>query len=144
MDNRNEYLYAISKGKLLKKETNMEIFEFLREIQNKYNSVLELETEVTLVDTHNVNFLQTKFSNVSFLRDSEYTMFVEEKPNRLVRFFLAMLIVLITTTMCYLLIKSSVDWATMSKIELNKLKANKLEEITRTINDQYSYILNNE
>jgi len=53
------------------------------------------------------------------------------------RFFFAFIIVIITSSLCFFLVKSSIDWAINSKAELNRLqelaRKDVIEEISRKV-----------
>lgn len=52
------------------------------------------------------------------------------KSNRLTRFVWAFLLMIIVSIAIFFLVKYSIDWATSSRNELNKLKDQKLKEVT--------------
>ena len=96
------------------------------------------------VKKYNMEFIQKKLDvhTISTIKAGKYFILAEQTTNRFMRFVWASLIVLITSIACFLLVKGSIDWATSSKTELNKLKANQLEEVTKEINTKYSYVMN--
>ena len=61
----------------------------------------------------------------------------EKQKNRLTRFIWALLFVILFTVGLFFIVKSSVDWATRSKGELNKLKDQRMREITDLLNNEF-------
>jgi len=60
-----------------------------------------------------------------------------ETQSKTWRFISTFIIVAIASTLSFLLVKSSVDWAGNSKIELNRMKDEELTRITEEINQKY-------
>ena len=60
---------------------------------------------------YNLNLVETKleFNPIDFV-NSSYLILSEQSPNRLSRFFLAIFIVLVSSIICFLLVKYSIDW----------------------------------
>jgi len=72
------------------------------------------------------NFLSNKFKKLK----------IEKKINRLSRFLWSLLLVIIVTVVVFFFIKSSIDWATSSRQELNKLKDQRMRDVTEILNNQ--------
>jgi predicted PurR-regulated permease PerM len=72
------------------------------------------------------NFLSNKFKKLK----------IEKKINRLSRFLWSLLLVIIVTVIVFFFIKSSIDWATSSRQELNKLKDQRMRDVTEILNNQ--------
>jgi hypothetical protein len=74
------------------------------------------------------------------LHDNTNFIAAEQETNRLVRFIWAFLIVMLSSVGCFLCVKGSIDWATNSQTELNKMKDAQLRAISEEINAKYAYI----
>ena len=89
---------------------------------NKLNS--NKNNKSVLIETK--NFLSNKFKKIK----------IEKKINRLSRFLWSLLLVIIVTIIVFFFIKSSIDWATSSRQELNKLKDQRMRDVTEILNNQ--------
>eukprot|EP00340_Litonotus_pictus_P005704 CAMPEP_0170519016 /NCGR_PEP_ID=MMETSP0209-20121228/4570_1 /TAXON_ID=665100 ORGANISM="Litonotus pictus, Strain P1" /NCGR_SAMPLE_ID=MMETSP0209 /ASSEMBLY_ACC=CAM_ASM_000301 /LENGTH=314 /DNA_ID=CAMNT_0010804783 /DNA_START=185 /DNA_END=1129 /DNA_ORIENTATION=- len=69
---------------------------------------------------------------------------VKEKPNKGIRFLISFGMLLASSIISFLLVKSSVDWATYSKGELNRFNEAKSKEIAEIINEKFSYVRRND
>ena len=76
------------------------------------------------------NIKKEKTSFFSFLEE-------ENKKNRLSRFIWAFIFVIIFTVGLFFIVKNSVDWANMSRGELNKMKDQRMREITELLNNEF-------
>ena len=125
------------------KVVNDEFFSF---ILNKYNIKTKIEAAITKANETLASVIEEKndtdpedVQNVSLI-EKKRKLFVQKKQtvlaekkdnnNRLTRFIWASLMVLIFSIAVFFFVKYSIDWATASKTELNKLKDQKLREIT--------------
>ena len=87
-------------------------------------------------------------SNLNFNKINRNTfILLQETKNRLLRMIWAFLLVLLISAICFVLVKSSIDWVNIfiiqaqnSKQELNKMKDNRLRAIADDINRKYSFI----
>jgi predicted PurR-regulated permease PerM len=77
-------------------------------------------------------FIQTKY----YLSNKIKKLKIEKKINRLSRFLWSLLLVIIVTIIVFFFIKSSIDWATSSRQELNKLKDQRMRDVTEILNNQ--------
>ena len=77
-------------------------------------------------------FIQTK----NYLSNKIKKLKIEKKINRLSRFLWSLLLVIIVTIIVFFFIKSSIDWATSSRQELNKLKDQRMRDVTEILNNQ--------
>lgn len=100
--------------------------------------VYDLNLAQLKVDSVSSSFLHSPISN------SQYFILVEESTNRTMRFIWAMLIVVATSIGCFLLVKSSVDWANSSQTELNKMKMNYMNDVIKEVKTNHTYIPNTE
>lgn len=125
------------------KAVNDEFFSF---ILNKYNIKNKLQAAISKANEILTSVIEAKndtdqesIQNVSLI-EKKKKLFVQKKQivlaekkennNRLTRFIWALLMVLIFSIAVFFFVKYSIDWATASKTELNKLKDQKLREIT--------------
>jgi hypothetical protein len=93
----------------------------IKENKGTDTSFLEKQSIITLDKVENsklfvndeyvLNLMQTKieFNPIDYLT-SEYLELSEQATNRLSRFLLAFFIVLISSLLCFLLVKYSIDW----------------------------------
>ena len=77
-------------------------------------------------------FIQTKNYSSNEIKKLK----IEKKINRLSRFLWSLLLVIIVTIIVFFFIKSSIDWATSSRQELNKLKDQRMRDVTEILNNQ--------
>ena len=77
-------------------------------------------------------FIQTK----NYLSNKIKKLKIEKTINRLSRFLWSLLLVIIVTIIVFFFIKSSIDWATSSRQELNKLKDQRMRDVTEILNNQ--------
>jgi len=77
---------------------------------------------------------------VRSLNSQNQFILAEQTGNRFVRFIWAFLIVLVSSIACFLCVKGSIDWATSSQTELNKMRDAQLRSISEDINTKYSYV----
>lgn len=125
------------------KAVNDEFFSF---ILNKYNIKNKIQAAISKANETLTSVIEAKndtdpesIQNVSLI-EKKKNLFVQKKQivlaekkennNRLTRFIWALLMVLIFSIAVFFFVKYSIDWATASKTELNKLKDQKLREIT--------------
>jgi translation elongation factor EF-1alpha len=128
------------------------VFKSKAEVKD-LQSFLEIETKVEFInedesflnENYSMNMIQTKIEHISAndLRQG-YFILAQQTPNRLFRFLGAFLIVLVQSLGCFLFIKSSVDWATASQTELNKIKMTQFEDVTKKVKEKFSFIVNTE
>ena len=131
--NENEINNIIQKSKEInnnvsKDEFNKEnVYELITSILNYLNSI-----ENTLLKSKNnkKNNKKEESSFYSFLQE-------ENKKNRLSRFIWALIFVIIFTVGLFFIVKNSVDWANMSRGELNKMKDQRMREITELLNNEF-------
>ena len=62
--------------------------------------------------------------------------FIEFNKTKTMRLFWSMLIVVLSSLICFLLVKYSIDWATISKSELNKLRDAQFRAISDEIHEK--------
>lgn len=130
----DEYINYIFKKLNLKEEIAKEIEKY-KKTQSPSPKVREKNTN------SNVSFIEKKkgkkknrFVQISSKTKKFYAyIFAEKKENRLTRFIWSFLMVLIFSISIFFFVKYSIDWATASKTELNKMKDLKLREITDII-----------
>jgi len=91
----------------------------------------ELNLKKNKKNTYTV-FIQAK----NFLSNKFKKLKIEKKINRLSRFLWSLLLVIIVTVVVFFFIKSSIDWATSSRQELNKLKDQRMRDVTEILNNQ--------
>jgi len=115
--------------------TQIKIMKSEKKKNNNYNN-----QKKNLVSTNKLNsnknnksvFIQTK----NFLSNKFKKIKIEKKINRLSRFLWSLLLVIIVTIIVFFFIKSSIDWATSSRQELNKLKDQRMRDVTEILNNQ--------
>ena len=115
--------------------TQIKIKKSEKKKNNNYNN-----QKKNLVSTNKLNsnknnksvFIQTK----NFLSNKFKKIKIEKKINRLSRFLWSLLLVIIVTIIVFFFIKSSIDWATSSRQELNKLKDQRMRDVTEILNNQ--------
>lgn len=129
---------AFIQEKLLIKSGNE---NFKNKENNSYNSI---NVETTLIQEKKnkvINFSKDNFStNLIQLGSFNGLNRVFDKPNKGARFLISFTLLLITSVISFLLVKSSVDWATNSKTELNRFREEKAKYLSDLINDKFSYI----
>lgn len=112
--------------------------EIAKEIE-KFKQALSAVMPQQETDSSNVSFIEKKkkekkknrFVQISSKSKKFYSyIFAEKKENRLTRFIWSFLMVLVFSISIFFFVKYSIDWATASKTELNKMKDQKLREIT--------------
>ena len=99
------------------------VFELISSILNNLDSI-----ENKLLKSKNNKKEESSF--FSFLQE-------ENKKNRLSRFIWALIFVIIFTVGLFFIVKNSVDWANMSRGELNKMKDQRMREITELLNNEF-------
>lgn len=128
------FIQKSSKSKMMKKNTK---------------SFLEIDSTTYLVDNNDekkytLEMIQMKLDGSSIHNLNGISNFVlaEQSSNRLTRFIWAMLIVVFSSIACFLCVKGSIDWATASQTELNKMKDAQLRAICDEINSKFAYVRN--
>ena len=115
-----------------------EIFE---EVHDRIDGMKDYgSTLIQIKKTIQPSFIQTKLSSDLHRVNKSYIILLEESRNRLVRLIWSVVIVLIISALCFVFVKTSIDWAQSSKQELNKMKENHFRAITDDINRRYSFI----
>ncbi len=110
----------------------------LLEITSQVKYIPKSKSEFNL----NLNLLQkSNEAKQNFFKEPHYFSFVQQTTSRSLRFVLSTLIVLVLSGLCFFLVKYSVDWANCSRTELNKMKASRLDNITREVKNNFSYII---
>jgi hypothetical protein len=84
--------------------------------------------------------IQTKLTPDLDKVNKSYFVLLEESRNRLVRLVWSIVLVLVISALCFVFVKTSIDWAQNSKQELNKMRENHFRAITDDINKKYSFI----
>jgi hypothetical protein len=84
--------------------------------------------------------VQNKLSSDLHKVNKSYFILLEESGNRLVRLVWSIVLVLAISALCFIFVKTSIDWAQNSKQELNRIKENHFRAITDDINRKYSFI----
>ena len=131
--NENEINNIIQKSKEInnnvsKDEFNKEnVYELLSILLTNLNS---MESKLLESKKNKKNIKKEKTSFFSFLEE-------ENKKNRLSRFIWAFILVIIFTVGLFFIVKNSVDWANMSRGELNKMKDQRMREITELLNNEF-------
>ena len=119
----------------VKNESNEEIAKEIEKFKQALSAVMPQQE----TDSSNVSFIEKKkkekkknrFVQISSKSKKFYSyIFAEKKENRLTRFIWSFLMVLVFSISIFFFVKYSIDWATASKTELNKMKDQKLREIT--------------
>lgn len=121
-------LFLIKDGEIIfhKNFKYLEKQELINEVQNKLENNITNSTFIDIADNiemtnpflsrikfYNLNLVQTKYKNVSLSNISQSNFILPNNNSRLTRFILAMIIVMITSLMCFVFIKSSVDWVSL-------------------------------
>ena len=103
------------------------VFELISSILNNLDSI---EKKLLKSKNNKKNNKKEESSFFSFLQE-------ENKKNRLSRFIWALIFVIIFTVGLFFIVKNSVDWANMSRGELNKMKDQRMREITELLNNEF-------
>jgi len=123
--------------------TQIKLMKLEKKKNNNYNN-----KKLNLVNTNKIskNILHSNKKNKSnytiFIQTKNYLsnkikkLKIEKKINRLSRFLWSLLLVIIVTIIVFFFIKSSIDWATSSRQELNKLKDQRMRDVTEILNNQ--------
>ncbi len=127
LKNKNE-------NKITKKSKNKE-----KENAEKIGIRISLiSKEIDLLEKEINDFKKNKNKNSNNNKTTFFNFLQAEKQkNRLTRFIWALLFVILFTVGLFFIVKSSVDWATRSKGELNKLKDQRMREITDLLNNEF-------
>ena len=115
--------------------TQIKIMKSEKKKNNNYNNQKKNLDSTNKLNSNKNNksvFIQTK----NFLSNKFKKIKIEKKINRLSRFLWSLLLVIIVTIIVFFFIKSSIDWATSSRQELNKLKDQRMRDVTEILNNQ--------
>ena len=141
-----------TKNKNLKQELNEkeldDIIKKTQQINNNINkkdydkeNVYELITSILnyLNSIENTLLKSKKNKKNNKKEESSFFNFLQQdnKKNRLSRFIWALIFVIIFTVGLFFIVKNSVDWANMSRGELNKMKDQRMREITELLNNEF-------
>ena len=119
-------------------------------LQSEYVSSIPIKTDKMQLDTllkyekKNLNPLVETFKDKMYFSKVNQKNKVNEidkknsKTNRLLRFILSFLLVLIFVIAVFILVKNSVDWATSGRGEINKFYEQKKKQILEMINQEFS------
>ena len=91
---------------------------------------------------YKLELIELKLDPLNFrsLQNKSAFILAEQTTNRLARFFYAFGLLLLATIATFLCIKGSIDWATNSQTELNKMKDAQYRFIAEEINAKYAYV----
>ena len=103
------------------------VFELISSILNNLDSI---ENKLLKSKNNKKNNKKEESSFFNFLQQ-------DNKKNRLSRFIWALIFVIIFTVGLFFIVKNSVDWANMSRGELNKMKDQRMREITELLNNEF-------
>lgn len=91
-------------------------------------------------EAKNTLFTETSSRIVNFHSQNENLSFIQVKTNRGLRFLYAFALLIASSIICFLIVKSTVDWATYSKSELNRYRDARTKHIADMINNKFNYI----
>ena len=121
------------KNKNLKQELNEnEIDDIITKSKQINNNITK-----THYDKENVFELISSILNNLDSIENKLLKSKNNKKNRLSRFIWALIFVIIFTVGLFFIVKNSVDWANMSRGELNKMKDQRMREITELLNNEF-------
>lgn len=81
---------------------------------------------------------------VNFEGLSGNLVLIEVKTNRGLRFLYSFFLLIASSIICFLIVKSTVDWATYYKLELNKYNETRNKYISDQINEKFKFLKRNE
>ena len=160
----NSKIVSIKKGKVIKQKsyrkfTKVNLFDFIKDTVNLINSKKILTSSTNKINTinhsndsdaitkHSLYITENKI--IDFNKSNQITNFINlnvqmlnevEKVNKGLRFLQSFILLLVSSALTYLFVKTSVDWATYSKGELNKYRDLKASLITTAVNNRFNYI----
>ncbi len=108
--------HSLKSTNQLKRKTDEEVFTSFLEKENfNFNDAIENSRIVSLKNQYILNLSQINQKNT----------ILDEKSNRLGRFFLAIFIVIISSLLCFMFVKYSIDWVNFYRISLNFISIKK-------------------
>ena len=99
-----------------------ELRNVYEEVERNLKSVRDYSTTMIQIKKNiRPTLIQTKLTPDLHKVNKSYFVLLEESRNRLVRLVWSIVLVLVISALCFVFVKTSIDWAQNSKQELNKM-----------------------
>lgn len=92
------------------------------------------EKKKSVINYEHTSHLTTNFIDMSSMKKTD------DKQSKGTRFLISFALLIVSSLVSFFIVKSSVDWATHSKTELNRFNEAKAKHISEMINEKFNYI----
>ncbi len=87
---------------------------------------------------------ETNSKIVNFTSKLDGLILLQAKTNKGLRFLFSLLLLILSSILCFLIVKNTVDWATYAKTELNRYNDIRAKALVDKINEKFNFIRRSE